>query len=210
MLRHLLRRRRLELGLLQREVAICLDVTTNSYGDYERKNRHPREQTLRKLSDALAIPWVDILCAVNTTLTATPVKWLKPLHILTAQCGTLSGPNYHQQRGEPCCDLCTEIRRVYKINARRARGVKAKNIVAPCGTDSGYVRHRRQGTKVCADCLDAHREYHRAYSGNQPLSPALCGTISGYRKHLRDGSEPCRECRAANAADSAMRRQNRL
>lgn len=79
----------------------------------------------------------------------------------------------------------------------------------PCGTDRALRIHRNRG-ETCALCQEAHEERLLAHR-RQLLDEAhaLGGTTAGAAVHRRLGEPVCPMCRAAQARDSAVRRERR-
>lgn len=163
LLRHLLFRRRRELGLLQREVANAVPMHRQPYGGLERQNRVPRPGTLRGLAVALDVPEVYVCRAANVTLMAFgQARGLRERE--PAKCGTISGRKRHRAEGTEQCDACrqasNDYSRMWHERDRRAKGF-GPAPAAKCGTNSGAQKHNRDKTPMCDECRAAQREYNQ-------------------------------------------------
>jgi len=197
MLRHLLRRRRWELGLTQVEVAVLGDLTPLTVGWSETgRTNNLRDETLRKFAFALEIPEEHLLAARAAAKRPRPRR-------ISAPHGTVGGYTRHRWYDEEPCRECRDAYNDYQ----RDRYGNPRGPLQSCGTYGAYGRHLRDGEVPCEACMEARRIYERASRGYQPRKPPQrCGTEAAYVRHLRNEEVPCQPCRDAfNAYRRAAR-----
>ena len=68
-----IKKRRQEQGLTQVQISKLLGITQSTYAQYENGKRNPKIETVRRIADALDIPWTDLCDDVDqyTELDAT-------------------------------------------------------------------------------------------------------------------------------------------
>lgn len=168
MLRHLLRRRRLELGLLRQEVSRLSGVRRETIRCLEQMSfTRPRDATLAKLSAALDIPvrfLVEAL-AVSEQITGHHVPRVLA-YDKSWPCGTETGYARHRHLGGKLCDACRDAASAGHAERQALRGTPVRRPA--CGTLSGYQKHKRSGTRPCEDCYEAARQYERQRGGHKP------------------------------------------
>lgn len=196
----LIRRRRRELGMTQKQLAAAIEVSMGTIHLWEWGEFLPRETSCEKLNFVLQIPEEELFTAYNVS----ECQRFR-LHRVQALCGTKGGISAHIYRGEKLCEVCLDESRRYQ---REKHGWKPFKP-AECGTTGGYRKHYRNGEKPCAACLEARRRYQREKYGWKPFKSPECGTIGGYRRHLREEGAPvqCTSCLRASAEDARERRK---
>lgn len=148
----LLRRRRRELGLTQREVAVLGGISDeNSVQTYEVGKIVPSLRSVKKLSVALAVPEQHLLS----------IREAKPAfnrNRPTPACGTTGGYDRHWRLKEPTCASCKEAHRMRSLQWARAHGATPRPPKAVCGSPQGADVHYASGEKPCPACYAARNQ----------------------------------------------------
>lgn len=204
----LLRRRRLELGMTQWQVASLVGCLTHRVCQHERQKFIPLPSTLLGYSIALDIEYERLLSLREAAVCESFYGQLLWSH-REIEHGTVAGADGHYSRGEKPCPECTLALRKQSEEKRRARGAEERK--PGCGTAAGYRRHIKYYEGPCPDCEEEFERLRDARAHCDPNRTPPCGTRNGYAFHMRYCETPCDPClRASRDATERHRRVAKL